>query len=227
MLCTVMVPTRKRVEHLNKMLYTLFSSVSDPNCIEAIMRVDEDDIETQDYLKDKLNNNIKIIVGPRYNGYVELNRFYNEIAEEAKGTWLFLSNDDLYFNKTDWDLELQKIEEILVLNPKTMLNGNWLPSETGNTFPIMHKKIQEVLGHFCPCFLNDAYTSKLAKSVGLEQYAPFIEIIHTRNDLNEHNDITVRESLGIPHGTYEACEERNLPIDIEKILNSNLKGLVK
>ena len=60
MLCTVMVPTRGRVEHLNKMLYTLFSSVSDPNCIEAVMRVDEDDVETQDYLADKLNNNIKM-----------------------------------------------------------------------------------------------------------------------------------------------------------------------
>jgi len=44
------------------------------------MRVDEDDTETQDYLKDKLNDNVKMIVGPRYNGYVELNRFYNEIA---------------------------------------------------------------------------------------------------------------------------------------------------
>ena len=227
MLCTVMVPTRGRVEHLNKMLYTLFSSVSDPNCIEAIMRVDEDDTETQDYLSDKLNDNIKMIVGPRYNGYVELNRFYNEIAEQAKGTWLFLSNDDLYFNKTDWNLELAKIEEVLVLNPKTMLNGSWLPAETGNTFPIMHKSIHEVLGYFCPCFLNDAYTSKLAKSVELERYAPFIEIIHTRGDLNEHNDVIVRESMGIPNGTYEACEERNLSKDIEKILNSDLKGILK
>tara|TARA_R100000008_G_C3586825_1_gene173130 strand:- start:4079 stop:4747 length:669 start_codon:yes stop_codon:yes gene_type:complete len=222
-----MVPTRGRVEHLNKMLYTLFSSVSDPNCIEAVMRVDEDDVETQDYLADKLNNNIKMIVGERYRGYVELNRFYNEIAEQARGTWLFLSNDDLYFNKTDWDLQLAKIEEVLVLNPKTMLNGSWLPAETGNTFPIMHKRIHEVLGYFCPCFLNDAYTSKLAKSVELERYAPFIEIIHTRGDLNEHNDVVVRESMGIPHGTYEACEEAHLHGDIEKILNSDLKGILK
>ena len=215
-----MVPTRKRVEHLSKMIETVFNSVYDPNCIEVIFRCDEDDVDTQNFLKDKLTDNVRMIVGPRHGGYSELNRFYNEIADQARGTWLFLSNDDLIFNKTDWDIELKKIDEVLVLNPKTMLGGEWLPSETGNTFPIMHKKIHEVLGRFCPCFLNDAYTSKLAKSVGLERYAPFIELVHFRYEIN---DEVVQESyVGIPPNAYEKCEEAHLTGDIDKILNSDL-----
>ena len=226
-----MVPTRKRVEHLNKMLNTLFSSVSNPNCIEAIMRVDEDDTETQDYLSDKLNNNIKMIVGSRYNGYVELHRFYNEIAEQAKGTWLFLSNDDLHFNKTNWDLKLEKIEEVLVLNPKILSDGEWLPEKGANCFPVMHRRIYEILGHFSPCYLNDAYVSTLASKVGLEVYTPFIEVVHSRYDLNSDNDSTVKELTAacdnLPPHFYEDCANKNMGIDIEKIYRQLLKGILK
>ena len=213
------------------MLYTLFSSVSDPKCIEAIMRVDEDDTETQDYLADKLNDNIKMIVGPRYNGYAELHRFYNEIAERAKGTWLFLSNDDLHFNKTNWDLELEKIEEVLVLNPKILSDGRWLPETGANCFPIMHKRIYEILGYFSPCFLSDAYVGTLASKVGLELYTPFIEVVHSRYDLNSDNDSTVKELTAacdnLPPHFYEDCANKNMDIDIEKILNSDLKWILK
>lgn len=217
MLCTVMVPTRGRVKYLSKMLETVFTSVFDPSCIEIIFRCDEDDVDTQNFLKDKLTDNVRMIVGPRYGGYGELHRFYNEIAEEATGTWLLLANDDMVFNKTDWDIELKKIDEVCFLAPKVILGGNVLPAETGNTFPMMHKKIQETLGHFSKCFLNDCYVCHLGKAVNGERYAPFIEIDHFRYELEDQ--ITAEAAISSP-ASYDVCEQEYIHKDVETLLNN-------
>ena len=219
MLCTVMVPTRGRSQHLDGLIENIFNSVSDPNNIEVVFRCDDDDIETINFLKEKISDKVRMIVGPRGIGYSELHVFYNQICESSGAEWLFLFNDDAELNKTDWDLRLKEINDVVVLQPLTTNGRGW---QSGNIFPIMHRKIYETLGHFSLCNMNDAYVSNLANEVNLEKKVDFIEIVHVRDSWN---DQTAQESALFQarhFQTFVDCVGENLPSDIDKLQNSDL-----
>jgi hypothetical protein len=65
---------------------------------DLIFRVDDDDLETQQYLK-----NEHVIVGPRLEGYKSTPVFYNELYRASTGDVLIAGNDDMLFITPGWD----------------------------------------------------------------------------------------------------------------------------
>lgn len=95
---SVLVPTRGRVARLRK-LYESYASTTQ-HCAELVFRVDEDDVETQRFLKERV---CKMVVGPRLQGYRSLPIFFNEMLTVASGHVLLCGNDDMVFKTPGWD----------------------------------------------------------------------------------------------------------------------------
>ena len=128
-------------------------------------------------------------------------------------------NDDATLNKTNWDVHLENIKDAVVIQPMTTNGKGW---QSGNIFPLMHRKIYETLGHFSVCNMNDCYISNVASRVNLEKRVDFIEVVHVRH---AWHDTTAQESASFQSNNFKIftdCMESNLPLDVEKLKNSEL-----
>lgn len=96
---SVLVPTRKRPAYLKRMLDSYCASITDPTMSEFVFRCDNDDIES---VRQLMNLQWPIIVGPRREGYKSLPTFYNEMVRIATGDLLICGNDDMLFETKDW-----------------------------------------------------------------------------------------------------------------------------
>lgn len=95
---SVLVPTRKRVSRLCTMLDSFERTATAGNA-DVVFRVDDDDRETIDFLE---REEQPFLVGPRFNGYLSMPRFVNELYRGSTGDVLLVGNDDMIFHTPDW-----------------------------------------------------------------------------------------------------------------------------
>ena len=76
------LPTRGRIEPVKKSVQSLLDTAIEPENIEILFRLDDDDDTDPEDLQ-SLHSHVKIITGPRLKGYQSLDKFYNELCEIA------------------------------------------------------------------------------------------------------------------------------------------------
>ncbi len=133
---SVLIPSRGRPRKLALAIESILATAAVPDDIEILVRVDSDDTETI------LNfpGNADAIIGPRYRGYLDADRYWNELAAEAKGRWLVAFNDDALMRAPGWDLLLSKIPDLYaVVFPTDNYNRS--------SFPIVTRSIYSLWGH--------------------------------------------------------------------------------
>jgi glycosyltransferase involved in cell wall biosynthesis len=97
---TILLPTRGRPELLEKSLKSLIDRASNPEDIEIMLGLDEDDTATIDYIKETIAPYLQDKgVEARANifkplGYENLHTYVNTLAGASMGEWLFFWNDD-------------------------------------------------------------------------------------------------------------------------------------
>jgi hypothetical protein len=94
---SVLVPTRKRIARLRTMIDS-FEATND-GCAELVFRIDDDDVESRDFLAAL---SYEVIVGPRLLGYTSMPAFFNEMMMVATGDVLMCGNDDMVFRTHNW-----------------------------------------------------------------------------------------------------------------------------
>jgi hypothetical protein len=84
--------------------------------LELVVKADDDDAETLAALE-KVGAlvDLKVLVGPRGRGYLELSGWYEQMARAAAGDWCLIWNDDARMLTHGWDLILAS----------TNLDGTW------------------------------------------------------------------------------------------------------
>lgn len=102
---TVLVPTRGRVELLRKMMDSFL--VTNDGHANLVLRADDDDITTIDYLKERGGG--KLVVGPMHQGYRSMGHFFNEMLLVAEGDILMIGNDDMVFSTSGWPSKILTI----------------------------------------------------------------------------------------------------------------------
>jgi len=109
-LCSVMVPTRKRVPRLLKTIESIRSTSKIEN-VEILLRTDTDDSETATACADHFcaDPSIRILTGPRLKGYESLDTFYNELARISNAHWVLVLNDDITLEGNGWDEHLKRL----------------------------------------------------------------------------------------------------------------------
>ncbi len=99
-------PTRKRLPRLLKMLDSLMATVSDKDCLEAVIRVDDDDHETILGFPKQNYPWVKMVIGARHNGYVSMGIFVTEACNATNADWCLLIDDDCWLVGKDWDKQV-------------------------------------------------------------------------------------------------------------------------
>lgn len=110
-LCSVLIPTRKRPAQL---LHTIESirATSRVENVDICIRIDDDDHETIGVLCQvvvRAISGIRIMIGPRLEGYGSIHVFCNELVALCDSQWVTPINDDITLEGHDWDLKLLKV----------------------------------------------------------------------------------------------------------------------
>jgi glycosyltransferase involved in cell wall biosynthesis len=99
---SVLVPTRKRIERLKVLLESYAVTTRGAGHFsELVFRVDDDDVETKDFLLGQ-EANVRVVVGPRHQGYQSMPQFFNELFANSTGDVLMCGNDDMVFKTLHW-----------------------------------------------------------------------------------------------------------------------------
>jgi hypothetical protein len=199
---SILIPSRKRTNYLIDSINSILENTENKNNIEILLRMDNDDLDSveiiKNHYKEILNTTIRIFVGDRYRGYFDLPVYYYELSQIATGEWLFVYNDDLFMITSNYDSIFQNLnteKKILYTDrPQgncsgTSFGGNWC-------FPIIHRDIIEILGHFTvETPYTDGWIKTIAEELNLGEVVPISlehseEILNTMDEVNqEKNEI--------------------------------------
>ena len=174
-LASILIPTRGRFNELLKAIKSIIDATNNLDRIEIILRFDDDDKSSLDRLGELPKNiDINVMVGKRY-GYVELHKYVNEMCAETKGEFIAWFNDDCIIESKNWDnIVAQYTGKIVCFYPNNKGTGS------GNIFPIISRKIYEILGHFSLAQQVDSWHHYVGKIAGIEVYRDDLVFIHNR-----------------------------------------------
>ena len=202
-LVSFLIPSRKRFGNLLKTCNSIVETATDVSRVEILVRFDIDDTESVSRIAelpfDKVD--IYVIVGERFRGYIDLNKYINECCDISRGDMLFLFNDDTTMAVNGWDDVIHEYkDDIVVLNPSTADN-----SEENNTFPIISRKMYETTGHFSLQAHNDTWVSRVGSALGIEKVENRIKIFHDRP--NNPNYTGSMDTGGVNRETWDERTE--------------------
>jgi hypothetical protein len=209
---SVLLPSRGRPGPLADSVASLRDRADDPHQIEVLVAADEDDPATIDTAR---TLGAVTAVSPRH-GYTQMHLYINALAGQANGDWLLLWNDDARMLTPGWDTRVYMAPKAAVLWPSTN-NGPHL-----NVFPLVARRMVEILGHFSLASHCDSWVQDVAHAAGLQRRIG-VDILHDRCDLTGgHNDQTWRESqAGYRTGAYHSPEMVDLRCrDVEILCRS-------
>lgn len=174
---SVLVPTRRRLDRLDAMIRSYDqTTVGCASRSELVFRVDEDDLDTQDYLA--LRSSWRVHVGPRLNGYGSMPTFFNELYETSIGDVLMSANDDFVFRTPHWaEILLNKANEfpdgLFNLGVDT-LNADHYP------FGIVSRRAADALGFYWDprVFWGDIYLRDVMAALNRCVMVPEVRIDH-------------------------------------------------
>jgi len=171
---SIILPSRKRLEGLNDTLFSILETADPENLnFEVIVKVDFDDLDTIDYIKNWDNEfeNITFIVNSRRQGWLNMTDYVENMIDTSKGKWILNVNDDVIFKTQNWNTILSN-----------QLNGFkiYFPKTDGypQSFPIYPKKLKEILGHISLTNQIDTYLYRLSMETGIETYIDDVYIEH-------------------------------------------------
>lgn len=141
MICSCLVPSRKRYDRLKALVESirLHAEGVEGEDYEILCRSDEDDPITENTC---LHLNVHCLVGSRYGGWKDNNRMFGELAEIAKGYWIWILNDDMIVQGTGWDTKLSEAPKAnTIVQPSVhRLGGSSYPKDDAGPAPIVPNK---------------------------------------------------------------------------------------
>lgn len=169
---SVLLPSRGRPELLNNSI----ASLGKGN-FEVLIRYDDDD-KTMPLKTTK--KNVRQIKGERV-GYANFHLMINELAEQAKGDWLLLWNDDAVMKTTNWVDIISRFDS----KKPRVLNFFDTEDSQNNLFPIMSRAMYEAIGHFSLSTHCDTWALDIANGTGTHVKVEGIKAEHIRDSLDD------------------------------------------
>ena len=158
------VPTRNRVQFIERLLGTLKDTVDNGERIEILFAIDDDDIISEAYLRHcRKRSSFAIKVFKREQSKFFNRDYYNWLADKAVGEFVWVIGDDLLFIKKGWDtILINKINEYFLAHPARVVYINikdntplpideYYPSLPNySNFPLISKEAITAVGYFMP-----------------------------------------------------------------------------
>lgn len=185
---SILLPTRGRAESLERSVKSVFELAKNPERVQLMLGFDNnDDIGVKHFkeeLQPWLNENKVNYTAMSFNpmGYIQLNKYVNELALKSDARWLVFWNDDAVMETQDWDNEIIKYEGQFKLLAFHTHNDH-----PYSIFPIVPRKWLEILGYLSPHQISDAWLSQQAYMLDIWQRID-VEVLHDRHDLTGNNN---------------------------------------
>jgi len=186
---SVLLPTRGRREVLKSSLESLISKAKDPEKLELLLGIDEDDEGAREYIEKEIAPMLREHkVECRANvfkplGYENLHVYVNTLAGSASGDWLFFWNDDGVMVTDGWDEVIRSYTgQFKLLAPHDNHNGHPYA-----IFPIVPRDWFMLLDHLSQNAQNDAWLSHIAYMLDIFERID-VEFIHDRADITGNNN---------------------------------------
>jgi len=173
---SVLMPSRMRYELAKESILSLGDGG-----YEVLMYIDEDDPDKEHYLdfSGLMGLPVRTFIKPRV-GYHKFHEMINFLAEQAKGEWLMLWNDDALIECEDWVGKVSSAEKGL-----TVLNITNPGVDNNNLFPVISRELYELIGHFSLSTHCDSWVQDLANECGVHQSLNGTHIEHRRDRVND------------------------------------------
>lgn len=154
MLCSILLPTRRRLAKLKRCIQSIVTASEDKSCFEIVLRLHRDDPETVSALPELLKlATVQAVIGISV-GYGEQGRMYTECANLARGQWIWIMNDDVLVEGTKWDSALQSepTSGVIAFPELHRLGGSGYPLDMGCPFMFVPNGCWKTYG--CEVFQN-------------------------------------------------------------------------
>ena len=186
---SVLLPTRGRREVLKSSLESLISKATDPEKVELLLGIDDDDEGAREYIEQEIAPMLREYkVECRANifkplGYENLHVYVNTLAGNASGDWLFFWNDDGIMVTEGWDDVIRSYTgQFKLLAPRDNHDGHPYA-----IFPIVPRDWFTLIDHLSQNAQNDAWLSHIAYMLDIFERID-VEFIHDRADITGNND---------------------------------------
>lgn len=163
---SVLIPSRSHPASCATAIEALYSLAHDPDSVEVVCRLDEDDPEFAKYPAAWNSNRIVNISGPRMGGYRDLNKMYEECALQSTGDVILIYNDDLTVMTQDWDTHYLEQANHRPLQPMCC---HIIGDHYQWAFPAISRELYERVGNrICPgnTFVVDRLWHHIAMAKG-------------------------------------------------------------
>lgn len=184
---SILLPTRGRTNQLQRSVFSLIDTATEPSQIQWLFGFDNDDMATYHWFQEHVLPNI-IASGAKYTcmafepmGYVKLNEYVNRLAAKAVGDWFVFWNDDAVMETAGWDQEIVNHTGEFCLQAFDTHNKH-----PYSIFPIVPREWFELIGHLSLHQLNDAWLSQIAWMLDIMKQIP-VKVLHDRADLTGNN----------------------------------------
>lgn len=185
---SILLATRNRTDMLKTSLASLVDLASDPVNLEILLAFDDDDETTFNWVQENILTDLDnkevsyTCMSFERLGYIRLNEYYNKLAVEADGDWLFFWGDDAIMETQNWD------QKIIAHSGKfRVLRALTHKEHPLAIFPIVPKAWIELFGYFSAHQLNDNWVSQVGYMADIVETIP-VNIEHDRFDLTGNNN---------------------------------------
>jgi len=194
----VLLPTRGRTEALSRSVSSLLDTAADPSRVQILMGFDQDDAVGLEHLRQVLlpqlqqrGANFKAVQFNRL-GYINIHKYYNELARHADADWMFVWNDDAFMVTPNWDQVIDSYAgQLKVLKVHTHNEHPY------SIFPIVPAVWYQTLGYLTGHQMIDAWISQMAYMLDIMEIVN-IDVTHDRHDLTGNNaDSTFKERVSL------------------------------
>lgn len=207
---SVLCPTRLRPKGLAETIESLTGTSQGPR-FEVLIAIDPDDgsYDPPPHIAINAKCSLKRFITTERYGYRQLHRYYNLLAEQARGDWLLLWNDDARMGTYGWDQIIEAQDPSVVL-------GLHNPHDPIPAFPAVPKRFVDALGHFSLGPHNDIWWQEIALRLDILQWVD-VHVEHLRPDLTGAHPDSVHDERGFWLGEQYAELENELLADVETI----------
>jgi glycosyltransferase involved in cell wall biosynthesis len=188
---SILIPTMNRPENI-KRIYKSAMATADPDNIEFVIYIDEDD-RSYDGIEFK---RLRKVIGPR----IVLSEMWNKCYEVATGPIFMHCGDDIIFRTQGWDKIVEETFESFPDNIVFVFGNDGSPHNGSfGTHGFIHKDWVDAVGYFVPPYFssdfNDTWLNDVARMIGRHQHIPILTE-HMHPDLDKGPlDITHKERI--------------------------------
>lgn len=198
---SLLCPSRERPDLARKMAESALSTCSAPTNIEILFYVDHDDPKQDDYFRvfhDLVFMKRVLILSETDSIAVKsVGEAWNKLAYYSIGDYLYMMNDDIVFQTTNWDLTLvSEHQRVFFDNIGVIFADDGINQGRHCAFPLVSRLWYEILGYFTPeCFefmAHDTYIFDIAKRVDRVHYCPDVFVQHKHWTITKVKDATTK-----------------------------------